>query len=104
MNLFNGDRTVFDAPRDDKELSWREVDRSCISVAVAKVNAERTVKDEKKIVCLGVGVPVKLPLYLDDHNVIAVVRGDDSGRPVLGKLRQSFFEIDGRHSSPRVGE
>ena len=48
MNLFNGDRTVFDAPRDDKELSWREVDRSCISVAVAKVNAERTVKDKKK--------------------------------------------------------
>lgn len=89
VDLFFGQGTMLNSPRDDIQISRSEMD-----VAAAKLDRQMAFQYKEEVVRVWVGVPHEFPLNFDHHYVIPVKAGNDPGRPVLGKLPQLVFEID----------
>ena len=79
MDLVDGDGTVLDAARDDVKFARCKIDVGFGAGGVAEIDAELAAEDVEEVVGVGVGVPDELALYLDDHDVVTVVGGDDLG-------------------------
>ena len=73
------DRTVLNTLRDNEHLA-----RSKRNGSIAQLDVELSLEDEKKIICLVMLVPNKLPLHLYDHHVVGVeLRHGSAVAPVV---------------------
>src|SRR6266545_5176308 len=77
------------APGDDEQLTLVEHDRS-----VSQLDLELALQDEEEVVGLGVAVPDKLALRLDDHHLVVVQRRHRSRRPVVGEESELLAQVD----------
>lgn len=84
-----GDGLVLDAAGDDAEFSLLKR-----SDAVAKVNFDLPVEDEKKFVFVGVMMPDVFALKLGEFNVLAVELPHHLWNPVLAKGCELVGEVD----------
>jgi hypothetical protein len=90
VRLLIGDRAMFDATRDDEEVSLAE-----LGVPIAELDRQPPLEDEKEIVRVRVRVPDELALDLPDLDLVVVVVADDSRLEVLVEGRELLGEIDG---------
>src|SRR5262245_42553855 len=69
---------VLDASGNNEHFSRRDID-----VAIAEVDAERSIQDDEGLVRIFVVVPDEVALQLDDLELIVVHLGDDLRLPLL---------------------
>jgi hypothetical protein len=65
--LIVGNRTVFNAFRDDKQFAGAKM-----NAALSHLNGYPTLQDEKKVIGVLVSVPGKRSLDLNDHQVMPI--------------------------------
>lgn len=83
------DRLVLDAARDDAEFAlFQRGD------AVAKVDFDLSVEDEKKFVFVGVMMPDVFALKFGEFNILAVELPHHFWNPVILKRRELFGKVD----------
>jgi hypothetical protein len=78
FDLVFGIRLVFDAFRDDEHFARRHVDG-----AIAKVDPEHALQDNKRLVRIPVIVPNEIALQFDDLELVVVHFGYDLRLPLL---------------------
>jgi hypothetical protein len=83
MSLLWRIRAVFDATRYDEEFAGPKLNH-----AIAQLDDQAPTEHEKEIVSVGMRVPDKLALNLDDHNIMAIELGYRAWRPMLTKLAE----------------
>ena len=89
MNLVLRHRTVLDAPGDNAELPFAELD-----VAVTEADRERALHHEKEFILPVMAVPDELTLELRELDVLSVQLSDDLRRPLVGEEGELFGEVD----------
>lgn len=82
-------RSVFDAARHNHEFA-----RSHFDAAVAEFHAKYPAPDQKHLLDVGVAMPGKRALDLDELDLLAVQRGDRLGAPPLRKLSEFLRDRD----------
>jgi hypothetical protein len=86
---------VFCSLRDDEHLPFLDG-----HIAIPEVNGHFPVQYDEHLIGVFVVMPNKLPLELDQLEVIVVHLGDDLRGPVLRELRELLGEVDCGHHVP----
>ncbi len=96
LDFFGGDRPMFDAVRDDDELTLVETDD-----AVAQVQFETAGDDQEHFVLVFVMVPVEGALKFDQFDLLAVKFAGDARLPVMVDVGEFFRQVDFVHCLSR---
>lgn len=92
MSFFFRNRAVLCTLWHYEKLAWPQV-----YVAFVHADGDAALQNQKEVICVRVLMPVELTLDLDDHDVVAIERGDRSWLPVLTEGVELLREIDCLH-------
>jgi hypothetical protein len=101
MRFTDGARAVLHAARDDVQLTRGKRHHA----AVFQVDFQRACQHQKKVVRVGVNVPVIFAAQFGDHDIVAVEQADGAGGPGFGEGGEFCGEVDGSaHERVRKGK
>jgi hypothetical protein len=85
----SGHRLVFDAPRNDEELAFVELDDS-----IRKVDGQVAAENQEELVLMLMVMPDELTFDLRELYLLAVELSDDPRAPAFRELLKLLREID----------
>jgi hypothetical protein len=89
LHLVLGVGLVLHSARHHEHLAGRQLHR-----AIAKIDAQHPIDNDERLIRILVVMPDKIPLQLDELELVVVHFRDHSGLPLLADQRELFHKID----------